>query len=249
VTREQLAALRAWLQGVAVEAIAGRYLASAEETPDARLAHRQILEIRDALMLRAQQHGRADLAQLLERPARHSDKGMSRASGALGQLEALGSPRPDPAHAVELWFAPVLARRLRAAGLTTIDALQGRRQARGTGWWRQIPKVGAIAAGALERWLDGQGRASGGTVAAVTRHPASVILASDPAAGKDAIAGAARRPGRHQPRAARTLCHRCAGRLAGYRQLACPMGKFQGNLSRLPARGRTVSGLVRHRTR
>jgi integrase/recombinase XerC len=172
ITRARLAALRAWLQGVPVEAIAGRYLAREEDIPDARVAHREILEIRDALIQRALQHNRADLAALLEKPPRHSDRGMSRAGAALGELETLGSPRPDPSHAVELWFAPVLARRLRATGLATVGDLQRRHDDRGAGWWRQIPRVGAIAAQTLERWL--------------TRHRG--------ATGADVVAGDLRRP-------------------------------------------------------
>ncbi|WP_109484047.1 phage integrase family protein [Paraburkholderia sp. C35] len=164
VTRAHLAALRAWLQGVPVDAIAGRYLATDDVIPDARIAHRQILAIRDALIQRARQHNRMDLAMWLETPPRHSDRGMSRVSAALGELETLGSPQPDDAHAVELWFATVLARRLRAAGLATVGDLRRRRDGRGAGWWRQIPRIGTVAAATLERWLDRHGRADGGAV-------------------------------------------------------------------------------------
>jgi integrase/recombinase XerC len=178
ITRARLAALRAWLQGVPVEAIAGRYLASEEEIPDARIAHREILAIRDALIQRALQHNRADLAALLDKPPRHSDRGMSRAGAALGELETLGSPRPDPSHAVELWFAPVLARRLRAAGLATVGDLQRRRDDRGAGWWRQIPRVGAIAAQTLERWLTRHRGATGADGMAVDLPRPAVVLAA-----------------------------------------------------------------------
>lgn len=154
ITRIHLAALRAWLQGVPVEVIASRFLAVGEDIPDARLAHRLILQIRDTLTVRAHQHGREDLAALIASPPRGSDKGMSRASAALADLEALGTPRVQPAHAVDLWFAPVLARRLRDAGLATVGQLQRRQRERGAGWWRQIPRVGRTAAATLEAWLD-----------------------------------------------------------------------------------------------
>lgn len=154
ITRVHLAALRAWLQGIPTEVIASRFLAVGEDIPDARLAHRLILQIRDTLTVRAHQHGRADLASQIASPPRGSDKGMSRASAALADLELLGTPRAHPTHAVELWFAPVLARRLRAAGLTTVGQLQRRQRERGAGWWRQIPRVGRTAAATLEAWLN-----------------------------------------------------------------------------------------------
>lgn len=154
ITRVHLAALRAWLQGVPVEVIAGRFLAVDDDVPDARLAHRLILQIRDALIVRAQQHGRADLASRIASPPRGSDKGMSRASAALADLESLGTPRANPSHAIELWFAPALARRLRAAGLATVGQLHRRQRERGAGWWRQLPRVGRTAAATLEAWLS-----------------------------------------------------------------------------------------------
>ncbi len=178
ITRARLAALRAWLQGVPVEAIAGRYLASDEAIPDARVAHREILAIRDALIQRALQHNRADLAALLDKPPRRSDRGMSRAGAALGELETLGSPKPDPSHAVDLWFAPVLVRRLRAAGLATVGDLQRRHDDRGAGWWRQIPRVGAIAAQTLERWLTRHRGATGAGLMAVDLPRPAVVLAA-----------------------------------------------------------------------
>jgi integrase/recombinase XerC len=154
-TRNDFAALRAWLQGVPVDVIAGRYFVNEDdEIPDARVAHRKILAVRDALMIRAQQHNCADLATLLEKPPRHSDSGMSRATRALGELEALGVPRPSPSHPVHLWFAPILARRLRAGNVHTVAELIKLSTDRGSGWWRGIPRVGVIAAGTLERWIE-----------------------------------------------------------------------------------------------
>jgi integrase/recombinase XerC len=210
LTRAHLAALRAWLQGLTIEAIAGRYLASDDdEILDARLAHRQILEIRDALMVRAHQHNRPDLAAVLEKPPRHSDKGMSRASTALGELEMLGAPRPAPAHAVGLWFAPTLARRLRAAGIATVGALQHRYRERGAGWWRQIPKVGAVAAATLERWLSAHAPAPArGDCTVIDAATAMIVLEAGPPAAPplekmvlpkhlDGSAGTNRAPAEH----------------------------------------------------
>jgi site-specific recombinase XerD len=151
--RARLTALRAWLQGVPIDVIAARYLDDEDgEIPDARVAHRMILAMRDMMMQRAEQHGRPEIAALFVRPPRHSDVGMSRAGAGLGEIEALGIPEPQPGHGVQLWFAPVLARRLRAAQILTIGEVHSRIRERGPGWWRQIPKIGAKAARTLETW-------------------------------------------------------------------------------------------------
>jgi site-specific recombinase XerD len=158
LARGHYAALRAWLQGLSLETVGGRYLGYTPEDgdrplPDGRLLLRELLAVRDALIQRAHQHSRPDLAEALQRDIRNSDKGISRAVQAVHSLEQLGTPRPLLKHAVELWFAPALARRLRAAGLGTVEQLIDSCNDRGYGWWRRVPRVGATAAAAIVAWL------------------------------------------------------------------------------------------------
>jgi integrase len=162
ITRSDFAALRAWIQGIAPDQVAARYLVHAwedEAAPDARLVARYLAAMHEALRLRARQHGRDDLAAALASLDRGSNRSVDRAVAAITQIERLGTPCPAPHQAVSMWFAPALAGRLRQAGLGTIDALVRHCNRHGRTWWRQVPRVGAKAAGAIGQWLRTHGGA------------------------------------------------------------------------------------------
>ena len=136
LTRGHYAALRAHLQGLPAATIGGLYLghgADSDDPVDVRRVVREIGEVRDALVQRAHQHGQPELATALARDVRGSNAATERAVDAVRRLEALGTPRPALAHAVALWFAPVLAKRLRAADLELIGDLVTCCNARGRG--------------------------------------------------------------------------------------------------------------------
>jgi integrase len=72
---------------------------------------------------------------------------------ALLELEKLlGSP-PAPSDDVAGWLHPVLAGRLRNAGLTTLGELVTTVNARGYRWWTQVPRFGEKAAAQVVAWL------------------------------------------------------------------------------------------------
>ncbi|WP_455285768.1 phage integrase family protein [Cupriavidus necator] len=146
LARSQVAALRAWLQGVPLEIIAGRWLsADPEVLPSARETLATLHALRDRLQQRARQHGREDLAAACAAPGR-SGVGMDRAVAALRELETLGTPVPELQHGVHLWFAGPLARRLQRAGIGTLAELIRLCNQRGRSWWRHVPRVGPLAA-------------------------------------------------------------------------------------------------------
>ncbi|WP_432261507.1 phage integrase family protein [Cupriavidus sp. TMH.W2] len=155
LTRSEFAAVRAYVQGMPAAMVVPRYLADEADDDDdgAESALRILLALRDRMVQLAHLHGRADLAELLLAGPGRSNRGMDRRVDALGELERLGTAAPRAQHGVELWFAPALARRLRNAGIVTLDALIGMANQRGSAWWRAVPRIGALAGGAINRWL------------------------------------------------------------------------------------------------
>ncbi|MEM5429539.1 phage integrase family protein [Cupriavidus oxalaticus] len=154
LTRSEFAAVRAYVQGMPAAMVVGRYLADEGDDDDAgESALRTLLGLRDRMVQLAHLHGRADLAELLVAGPGRSNRGMDRRVDALAELERLGMAAPRAEHGVELWFGPSLARRLRNAEIVTINALIALINVRGTGWWRRVPRIGALAGQAVNRWL------------------------------------------------------------------------------------------------
>lgn len=154
LTRSEFAAVRAYVQGMPAALVVGRYLADDGDDDDAgESALRTLLGLRDRMVQLAHLHGRADLGELLVAGPGRSNRGMDRRVDALAELERLGTAAPRAEHGVELWFGPSLARRLRKANIVTIKALIALTNARGTGWWRRVPRIGALAGQAINRWL------------------------------------------------------------------------------------------------
>lgn len=155
LTRSEFAAVRAYVQGMPAAMVVPRYLADEADDDDdgAESALRILLALRDRMVQLAHLHGRADLADLLLAGPGRSNRGMDRRVDALGELERLGMAAPRAQHGVELWFAPALARRLRNAGIVTLNALFELTNQRGSAWWRAVPRIGALAGGAVNRWL------------------------------------------------------------------------------------------------
>lgn len=155
LTRSEFAAVRAYVQGMPAGMVAARYLShEADDDDDSNESGlRMLLGLRDRMVQLAHQHGRQDLAALLELGPGRSNRGMDRRVDALAALERLGPARPTLSHAVDLWFAPALARRLRKAGIETLKALCDCANTRGTGWWRRVPRVGRLGGSTVNAWL------------------------------------------------------------------------------------------------
>jgi integrase/recombinase XerC len=116
LTRSEFAAVRAYVQGMPASMVVSRYLDLDDDDDPGESALRMLLGLRDRMVQLAHLHGRAELAELLELGPGRSNRGMDRRVEALGELERRGMALPRPAHGVELWFAPALARRLRGGG-------------------------------------------------------------------------------------------------------------------------------------
>lgn len=145
--------MRAYVQGMPATMVVARYLSDDADDDDGSSALRTLLGLRDRMVQLAHLHGRQDLAELLELGPGRSNRGMDRRVDALSALERLGTALPRAGHGVELWFGPSLARRLRKADIVTLEALVGAANTRGGGWWRAVPRIGALAGLAINHWL------------------------------------------------------------------------------------------------
>lgn len=194
ITRTDCMALRAWYQGVALDAIAERYYRHAaidDSPPDARSIWRRIASARTQLMQRALQHGQPDwVNHLLTSPAT-SDVGVERAVRAVTALERLGNAEPRVEHDVQLWFSRVLSTRLQRAGLRTLGELLDHCNRRGRGWWRSVPRVGARAAATVTTWLRAHEEELGRKLGAHVYEGAAV---APPLAMQPLVAGGAPAP-------------------------------------------------------
>lgn len=158
LTRTEFAVVRAYAQGMRPVDIANRYLLDPDD--DGELTEHQaiqrILGLRDRLIQFALQHERHDIAEMFDALKGRSNTGMGRRVDALSQLERLGQGTPRMDHAVGLWFGPSLARRLHAAGIGRIADLVALANRRGGGWWRAVPRIGALSGEVVTRWLLAQ---------------------------------------------------------------------------------------------
>jgi site-specific recombinase XerD len=160
LTRTEFAVVRAYAQGMRPVDIANRYLSDPDD--DDELTEHQaiarILALRDRLVQFALQHDRPEIAEMFEALRGRSDVGMTRRVDALSSLEGLGQGRPSSGHEVGLWFGPSLARRLTAAGIHKISDLASLANARGSSWWRAVPRIGPKSAEVITKWLVEQRR-------------------------------------------------------------------------------------------
>ncbi len=165
LTRTEFAVVRAYAQGMRPVDIANRYLSDPDDD-DVLTEHQaiaRILALRDRLVQFALQHDRPEIADMFEALRGRSDVGMTRRVDALSSLEGLGQGRPSSGHEVGLWFGPNLARRLTAAGIHKISDLASLANARGSSWWRAVPRIGPKSAEVITKWLIGQREPQKGT--------------------------------------------------------------------------------------
>lgn len=149
LTLDELALLRGWIQGISWGRLGGFYLHGAERG----VVHAIIDQLRHGLAIKARQVGRWDLAKFWYAERRYNDLWQQRALQALETLHRIPDPKPTRDDSVRLWFPEGIAKRLEAAKLESVRALLLRIEKEGVEWWRPIPRVGAIAARDIRRWL------------------------------------------------------------------------------------------------
>jgi hypothetical protein len=81
------------------------------------------------------------------------------------QAAGLAAASPTLTHPADLWFRPLIARRLIGEGIATLEALIDYCNARGGSWWRAVPRIGALRAATLVAWLRRHEKSLGARVA------------------------------------------------------------------------------------
>ncbi|MBK5125896.1 tyrosine-type recombinase/integrase [Burkholderia sp. R-69980] len=159
-TRTDFAALRAFVQRIEPAAIARRYydaddpeLAPHAATPEAMA--RYLGAMRDELVRLALINGSSVLAEHLKTSIRkHGSAKLTAVTlRMVEQAAQLAAAAPVPAHGVGLWFRPLVARRLTAEGITTLQELVDHCNRHGGSWWRSVPRIGPLRARTIVAWL------------------------------------------------------------------------------------------------
>lgn len=96
----------------------------------------------------------ADNGQASGSAAARRDRLIDRQLEALRWLEQLVARDPGPADGVDAWFHPLIAGRLRRAGLNTLDALVTHMNHEGARWWRKVPAIGLHKGERISAWLQ-----------------------------------------------------------------------------------------------
>jgi site-specific recombinase XerD len=146
----ELAALRAWYQGLDTRDAVSRYLDT--QLAEGASSRAIIRRIRDRLCEVAISRSRPDLVQLLRHKVSERAKF---ARAVLQAVEVLQSTPPAVPHigdAIERWLAPRSVQALHAYGIRTLADLTIR-VARRKMWWSTIPGLGATGARQIEAFF------------------------------------------------------------------------------------------------
>lgn len=117
--------------------------------------------------IQAYQERHGSLANRQQRSQRLLDRQLS----ALRWLESLASRAPSPGDPVQHWFHPLLADKLAAAGLGTLQTLLAHIQTQGNRWFQNIRGIGASKAARIVQWLRMQEVALNQSVSALADQP------------------------------------------------------------------------------
>ncbi|GAB5101189.1 phage integrase family protein [Caballeronia sp. HLA56] len=196
-TRTDFTALRAFVQRVPAATIARLYY-DVERAPHAaspETTERYLRQMRDDLVSLALKHGSSVLADHLK--ASIKQHGSARLTAMtlrmVEQASTMAAASPALGHPVELWFRPLIARRLIGEGITTLGALIEYCNARGGSWWRSVPRIGPLRAATLVAWLHRHERSLGARVAddvdarpldvtfRAAGEPVAIVVGGDPA--------------------------------------------------------------------
>lgn len=193
-TRTDFAVLRAFVQRIEPAAIARRYydVEDPERAPHAATPEamaRCLGTMRDELVRLALINGSHVLADHLKTSIRkHGSAKLTAVTlRMVEQAVQLAVATPAPAHGVGLWFRPLVARRLTAEGISTLQELIDWCNRHGGSWWRSVPRIGPLRARTIVAWL----RRHEATLGARVDADVDVrMLVPEPGAGQ------AERPGR-----------------------------------------------------
>ncbi len=143
----ELAALRAWYEGLPARDAVVRYLGHAKA--EGQSSRGMLGAVRRQLIERARRLGRPDLAALFGHPVSERLVRARAVMRAIEDLPTLPVPEPSIGDDVDRWLEPRAARVLKAYGLKTLAALTVRIPRRRR-WWAAIPGLGVAGARRIE---------------------------------------------------------------------------------------------------
>ncbi|WP_321944875.1 phage integrase family protein [Burkholderia cenocepacia] len=156
-TRNDFAALRAYVQHIPPATIGRLYLGDDEdgEPLTAAAVERRLRDMQADLVALALEYGSPVLADHLKASARkHGSAKLAAVSlKMVEQAAQLAVARPEAGHAVGMWFRPLVAVRLKSRDIATLAELVNFCNARGGTWWRAVPRIGAGRARSIVSWL------------------------------------------------------------------------------------------------
>lgn len=155
-TRADFTALRAHLNRIPVERIADLYyteeaLADLAITTHTDLRHR-LESLRDTIIERATVDN-PHVAQMLLN-ARRTQLWSRALVDHLFHVAEQGAARPRKGDPLSAWLKPRVALPLKTEGIITVAHLMDRIQVCGAGWWKPLPRIGALKAAAITKWLQ-----------------------------------------------------------------------------------------------
>jgi integrase len=174
-TRSNFTALRAFVQRVPAATIARLYFTEDEDghEPTPGWVESYLRRMQADLVGLAIEHGSPVLADHLKQSARrHGSARLTAVSlKMVEQAASLAIARPAPDHGVGMWFRPLVALRLKEAGIDTLGKLVAFCNARGGSWWRAIRRIGPARARRVVAWLRQHEAALGAVTADVDEQP------------------------------------------------------------------------------
>ena len=146
----ELAALRAWYEGLPARDAVARYLGHAKA--DGQSSRGMLGAIRRRMAEFARRRRRTDLAELFTHAAAERSRRARAALRAIELLPSLPVPEPLIGDDIDNWLEPRLARALKDHGIKTLAALTVRIPRRRQ-WWAAIPGLGATGARRIEAFF------------------------------------------------------------------------------------------------
>jgi integrase len=182
-TRADFTALRAHLNRIPIERIADLYYTDDDLMflgIDTAAELRQRIEaLRDTIIARATVEN-PHVAEMLY-SARRTQTWSRSLVDHLFHVGEQGAAKPRASDPLSIWLKPRVAGVLKAEAVATVSDLVRLIEARGSGWWKPIPRIGAMKAAAILRWLQDNESALG-SVNLFTENlvPAGELVVLDP---------------------------------------------------------------------
>jgi site-specific recombinase XerD len=167
LNHQEQALLRGWMNRLGWPLLGQLYWDDA----DIAATRQKVQELRQRLSLRARRLGLPELASFWQSERLVGEAWLKQAEASLASLLETPDPVPALEDCVTQWFPGLLADKLQAHGIGTLQAVVSFRQQHGKLWWQALPKLGARSAQTVERLLKTHASPLGLTDSALAINP------------------------------------------------------------------------------